>query len=180
MGDMELLHVLSTRSKTLPSGEVEDSEPHPTPPGPHANHHKHDKRVHPIVEHLRNTCNDEFQQGICGFALANRVCPRKLLKCLVANRDKLSEPCKMQTQVEVVRVVEAENNDPVMQFLGLCTWLLMLLACVMCCSWCCKALCRCCCGSAGVDSELVEAEDAQLEMALVISAMDTGKGSDAK
>merc|ERR1719331_1245112 len=80
--DVDLLHKLAARTNSILDGEAEASEPEPepTPPGPHSGHHKHDEHVHPIVSHLRQTCNQEFEHGICGFALANRVCPRKLLK----------------------------------------------------------------------------------------------------
>jgi len=179
-GDIELLHLLTTNAEEHPTQPLRQVEQEVHSPPVHQAPAK-SGHVHPIVEHLRQTCATEFQGGVCSFALANRVCPKKLLHCLVNHRNQLSKPCAMQTRAEIVHIAEQHQGHfpPSCHFF---VWLLMMLATCMCFTCCIKGLYRCCCAptTVNVTVEPVVAvdtateEDSQLEMALMISAADAG------
>merc|ERR1712010_61235 len=138
----------------------------------------------------RQACASDFQEGVCSFALADRVCPRKLLHCLVANRKQLSSTCAMQAQTEIIRVVEHDQHDPIREACSIFAWVLILLTLIMCCTCCCKLILKCCCAICGKRSHTqvetvvgenvtkptapLDSEDAELEMALMMSAMAAG------
>merc|ERR1712216_1033104 len=145
--------------------------------------HGHDQSVHPIVKSLRGTCDREFNNGICGFALAEPVCPKKLLRCLVQNKERLTMPCMVNTRQQVMLVAEAQNQ-PVRQACAALAWILMMVALSFCCMCICRTvakMCGFCCDPCAVhDEALLEeqyilaastevSEEAELQMALILS-----------
>lgn len=153
-------------------------------------HHGHDAKVHPIVTNLRKTCTADFQKGICEFALAKRVCPKKLLSCLATHKDELSQPCVHTTRKEIMMVIEREN-DPVRMACNILASVLFMMAIFFLVVCCCKAIGRCCAclfSSTVVASDALEeqymlagsdqpvsSEAQELELALMLSAAEAGK-----
>eukprot|EP00656_Telonema_subtile_P048828 TRINITY_DN5922_c0_g1_i2.p2 TRINITY_DN5922_c0_g1~~TRINITY_DN5922_c0_g1_i2.p2 ORF type:complete len:208 (-),score=41.89 TRINITY_DN5922_c0_g1_i2:231-854(-) len=133
--------------------------------------------AHPIVSRLRQTCSAEFNNGVCSFALADKVCPRKLLRCLVQHSQQLSVPCTAQARAEIVEVVKEQNAH---NLFSLIAWILLLVSACMCCRVCVSCFRRCCCASSyetvPVDDAAMPSappsEEAELEMALVLSAAE--------
>eukprot|EP00658_Telonema_sp_P-2_P037686 TRINITY_DN270_c0_g1_i8.p1 TRINITY_DN270_c0_g1~~TRINITY_DN270_c0_g1_i8.p1 ORF type:complete len:301 (+),score=76.08 TRINITY_DN270_c0_g1_i8:186-1088(+) len=172
--DMEVLHLLSTKA------DLPQEVPHAVA-SPHREHHKHG--LSPIVTRLRQSCSTEFSSGICDFAVGPRVCPRKLLHCLVANQKQLSQSCFKQTRTEVVKVVEADQENSAIRIgCSIVAWIVMFVTIFLLCSCCMKLVRWCCCSSrVAVVETTVEGvvspsaprdEDAELEMALVLSAAE--------
>jgi|ERR1711865_555136 len=153
-------------------------------------HHGHDANVHPIVMNLRKTCTADFQKGICEFALATRVCPKKLLSCLAEHKNQLSQPCVQTTRKEIMMVIEREN-DPVRMACNIIASVLFMMAIFMLVVCCCKAIARCCacCFASTVvasdaleeqymlagSTQAVSSEAQELELALMLSAAEAGK-----
>jgi hypothetical protein len=155
-------------------------------------HHGHDAAVHPIVANLRLTCTTDFQKGVCDFALAKRVCPKRLLGCLAKHKKQLSPACGQSTRREILLAIERENDPLAMacNILASVLFMLIIMFMIVC---CCKALARCCaycCTSTLVASDALEeqymlaaaakpmtSEEQELEMALMLSAAEAGKVS---
>jgi hypothetical protein len=178
-GDIEMLHLLSTKVPTAPEAPEEVAEPEDEPEQP-TDAPTSSRPVHPIVARLRESCAVEFSNGMCPFVTKSRVCPRKLLKCLVENRDTLSPVCTAQTREELTAIVNTDHKWWVRQLCSLFAWILLILAMCMCCKCVAGLISRCC----GTRSEpvLVEAvvlpsaplspEDEELEMVLKLSAAE--------
>merc|ERR1712159_488476 len=91
----------------------------------------------------------------------------------------------MQTRSEITRIVEADRQNWKREVCSILAWILIMASCFMCCTCCVKALCRCCGPTERVviepvivegsaePSAPVDTEDAELEMALMLSAAET-------
>merc|ERR1711879_279347 len=189
-GDLEVIEMLTIGRHTN-IDDVASPASKDTHVVEHPEHHNH---VHPLVATLRDSCAAEFERGVCGFALAERVCPRKLLNCLVTNRNTLGPRCLDMTRQQLTTI--AQSHDYTRMLCSIFTWFITLLAVMLLCSCCCKAIARCCRvqatdpgplhkqysevtviktpASAAAASAPVDVEEAELEMALVLSAAEAG------
>lgn len=140
--------------------------------------------MHPIVEHLREACATEFGSGTCSFAVEKKkVCPRKLLHCLVQHRKELGDQCTFQARTEITRITR-NDHSPMHMAISMLAWVLILLALFACCRCCMRCIFMCCNRSVpqvGVETDVivnlqpsapVMSEDEELEMVLMLSAAE--------